>query len=348
MSNRRVKVGIVGLGRNGIAHARIHKKYGKSEIVALCDRDEEKLARYGQELGVSRLYSNESFFEDPHMEAVSINTGDIDHLKPFMLALKHGKHILVEKPLANTVEEVAMMVESVREADSNLKIQVGFILRWNPAFAEIFRLARTEKALGDIYYMESDYIHNLIYQKHQTDPATGHNWYLEDEYPMNGGGCHSIDLLRWFSGKEIVGVRGFSTHFAFPEMRHDDCQVALFRFEDGSIAKVASLYGVTCETLPMRNLRLYGTIGTIDGDQIAIGRYPQDEEKARFRPIGVEPTRSHPFDLEILDWLDAILENRPPLVDMIDGANSTMASLCACRALDENTTVEIPVFGKDI
>ena len=140
-------------------------------------------------------------------------------------------------------------------------------------------------------------------------------------------------------------VSAYANHFAFPEMRHEDCQVALFQFEDGSVAKVAALYGPRCQMAPCYNLRLYGTNGTVDRDQIAIAANP-DDVHPEFGPVAATPPAGHPYEPEIADWLQAIAEDRPPRTSLHDGANSTMATLCAVRALREGKEVEVPVFRR--
>ena len=338
----KIGVGFIGLGHNGVAHIDAHRAVGKSEIVALCDRNEERLRAAGERFGVRRLYRDLEILDDPRVEAVSINTGDGAHCEPFVAAMKKGKHVLIEKPLANSEEAVAEMVAAYHAAHGRLKVQVGYILRFNPLWEAVHRTAR-EGRLGDIYYMEGDYIHNLLYQAKQTDTATGRNWYLEEEIPMVGGGSHPLDLLRWISGKEVVSAAGFSTHAAFPEMKNDDCQVALFRFEDGSIAKVAALYAPRCGMAPHYNVRVYGTLGTVERDTMAVSAGPDDVHPA-FRPIEVPQISGHPYNREVEDWLDAIAQDRLPRTPLCDGANSTVATLGAVRALREGCTVAIPVY----
>lgn len=344
MGKRTVRTGIVGLGHNGLAHLRSHVESGCSEVVALCDRNPERLAQAAALCPAARQYRDpQDLVRDPAVEAVSIHTGDNDHARPFVLAVRARKHVLVEKPLANTEEDVHAMVAAAREAAPGLKIQVGYILRFNPVFVEVHRLCSTG-ALGEIYYLEGDYIHNLLYQKHQWDPATGTNWYLEHERPMVGGGSHPLDLLRWFSGKEVTQVMGFSNRFAFPEMRHDDCQVCLYRFRDGTIAKVAALYGPRCGMAPFYNLRVYGTRGTVERDAAALSRDEADVHPA-FVPVNADRVSGHPYLPEIQDWLDAIAEDRLPRTPLWDGANSTLATLCACRAIRGGAAVEVPVIA---
>lgn len=341
-NERRVRVGIVGLGHNGLAHLRAHLGLGLSEVVALCDRNPAVLAKAGREFGISRLYSDDAIYADPAVEAISIHTGDADHVEPFLKALQAGRHILVEKPLANSEDDVCRMVTAAQAAPAGLKIQVGYILRFNPVFVEIRRLAASG-ALGRIYYMEGDYIHNLLYQARQTDPLTGRNWYLENEIPLVGGASHPLDLLRWISGKEVRRVMGISNHVAFPAMTHDDCQVCLFEFEDGTIAKVAALYAPRCAVPPYNNLRIYGTNGTIERDTAACAGTP-DEVHPPFQPVAAERTKGHPYEAEIVDWLEAIVQDTRPRTPLWDGANSTLATLAAVRAIRERRAVEVPIF----
>ncbi len=342
MAKRRVRVGIIGLGHNGAAHLRAHLESGGSEIVAICDRNRDAVEKMGEECRTARRYTDDSFFEDPDMEAVSIHTGDADHKQPFLKAIRAGKHVLVEKPLANSEEDIHEMVAAAEHAATGVKIQVGYILRFNPVFEEIRRMVVTG-LLGRIYYMEGDYVHNLLYQAGKTDPVTGRNWYLEQEIPLVGGGSHPLDLLRWISGKEVKRVWGYSNHEAFPAMKHDDCQVCLFQFEDGTIAKVASLYAPRRDVPPYYNLRVYATNGTVERDTVACATSEADVHP-EFKPVTAERTQGHPYLREIVDWLEAIVNDRPPRTSLWDGANSTMATLAAVRALRERKEVEVPIF----
>lgn len=340
-----IRVGMIGLGHNGMAHLEAHRRVGKSEVVAVCDRNPERLAEAAQRFGVPRACSSpEELCALPEVEAVGIHTGDPFHVEPFVAALAAGKHVLVEKPVANTVAQVEAMVRAAQSARPALKIAVGYILRFNPVFEAIARLSHTGQ-LGRIYYMEGDYVHNLLYQANQTDPATGENWYLEQERPLVGGGSHPLDLLRWFSGRQVVEVSGYANHVAFPAMRQDDCQVALFRFDDGTVAKVAGLYAPRRAMPRYYNLRVYGTRGTVEQDQVALARDEEDVHP-EFEALGIQPVAGHPYDPEVEDWLDAISQDRSPRCDFFDGANSTVATLMAVAAIRAGRPLPVPVYAR--
>jgi len=340
-----LRVGFIGLGHNGRAHIEAHRGLGLSEVTAVCDSNGELLERVSKELGIARAYRlAEELCADPKIDAVSVHTGDPFHKAPFLAALRHGKHVFVEKPVANTLEDLNEMVAAACAADSRLKVAVGYVLRFNPLFEAVHALCRSGR-LGEVYYLEGDYIHNLLYQAGQTDAATGVNWYLDFEKPIVGGGSHPLDLLRWFAGADIVEAHGYSARKAFPAMREDDCQVGLFRFNNGAIAKVSALYGPRMGMAPFNNLRIYGTLGTIDRDQAAIARDTEDVHP-EFGPIAAKRVEGHPFEPEIRDWLEAIRLDRQPRCDLFDGTNSTAATLVAAESMAAGKPLPVPIYAR--
>jgi predicted dehydrogenase len=256
--------------------------------------------------------------------------------------MKAQKHIFVEKPLANTEKDLIEMVKAVEGARRVGKIEVGYILRFNPVFEAIHQAVRARR-LGQVYYMEADYVHNLKEKKHETNPVTGENWHLREQVPMVSGGSHCVDLLRWIKGDTPTTVFSYSNHFAFPELSSDDCMVAIFRFQDGTVAKVASLWAPECPKPPFYNLRIYGTNGTVERDQFCMGG-DVPGRRLRFEPVEAARIEGHPYDPEIEDWLTAIIEDGPVRTSFKDGANSTMAALRAVRAGREGRETLIPVF----
>ena len=338
-----IKVGFIGLGHNCIGHIEAHLRVGKSEITAICDRNPERLEYVSKRFGIDRAYlSADEICEQSDIEAISIHTGDHYHIEPFVSAVKNGKHVFVEKPLGNTFEQVETMVNSARNADPNLKIAVGYILRFNPVFEAVYELCRSGD-LGQIFYMEGDYIHNLLYQANQTDTYTGVNWYLEYEKPLVGGGSHPLDLLRWFSGSQVVEAMGYSNKMGFPAMKEDDCQVALFKFESGAIAKVTASYAPRSGMASYYNLRIYGTKGTVERDQVAISKDEADIHP-EFKSIEADRISGHPYDKEVEDWLDSIRGNRKPRCDLFDGANSTIATIIAVDAIKIGKPLPVPIY----
>ncbi|MBN2309428.1 MAG: Gfo/Idh/MocA family oxidoreductase [Candidatus Hydrogenedentes bacterium] len=339
-----VRVGIIGLGHNGLAHLAAHRNVGLSDVVAVCDRNPERLDRARDEFGIERRYRTAAeLCADPAVDAVSVNTGDPYHVEPFVAAVRAGKHVFVEKPVANSLAQLDEMAAAAA-ADAGLTLAAGYVLRFNPVYEAVHRFCASGQ-LGRIYYLEGDYVHNLLYQAAQIDTATGANWYLDEERPLVGGGSHPLDLLRWFAGAEVVQVAGYSSRFAFPEMKQDDCQVALFRFENGAVAKVAALYAPRTAMPPFNNLRVYGDRGTVERDTVALAEDAGDVHPA-FKPVAADRVDGHPYEPEVRDWVLAIRDSRPPRCDFFDGANSTAATLTACEAIARNAILPVNVYRR--
>ena len=194
----KVGIGVIGLGRNGSSFLPIYKKHPNAELVGISDLNPENLARLGSEFEVPVASTDyHDLLKRDDIQVISIHTPDHLHTQPFVDALKSGKHVFVEKPMANSIPDLREMVGAARSSDR--KTLVGQILRFNPLFQRIKEMIANGD-LGEIFYAEGDYIHDLRYQTRQTDPLTGGNRYLEAECPIVGGSVHPVDLLRWFVG----------------------------------------------------------------------------------------------------------------------------------------------------
>ncbi len=222
-------VGVIGLGM-GKSHAkgvqRIADKMdgvAKPALYALCDIDTEKLRSVGAELQVSRLYTDyQDMIADPELDAVIIASPDQDHRRMAEEALAKGKHVLCEKPLALTREDIEAIVEAARRSDKTF--MVGQICRFTPGFYMAKKLIE-EGAIGELTYVESEYAHDYtkIYEAGtwRSDPARN---------GVVGGGCHSVDLLRWIAGDpdEVMAYGTLKTLLVVTP--YDDSHIAIFHF----------------------------------------------------------------------------------------------------------------------
>ncbi|HOX39456.1 MAG TPA: Gfo/Idh/MocA family oxidoreductase [Candidatus Brocadiia bacterium] len=335
----KVRIGFVGLGHNAEGHIRAHRNDPRSEIVAVCDIWEDRARGMAERYGIPNWHTDDSIYERDDLDAISIHTPDHLHAQPFVKALSAGKHVFVEKPMGNSIEDLEMMVSAARSRP-DLITMVGQILRFNPVFVRIHEIVSSGQ-IGEVFYMEADYIHNLKYQgEGRFNPAIEMNWYLSREIPMVGGGVHPFDLLRWFAGDVVEEATGYGNGKAFPEMKNNDCQAALFRFRKGAMAKVASVYGCVCPFGRLYNLMIYGTRGTINRDSICLSDDPE-----KYIPLGVELPQGHPYEPEDAHFIDCILGGKRPVVDAIEGANSAAPVILAAQSAALGRPVKVPVFG---
>ncbi|MGE0879166.1 MAG: Gfo/Idh/MocA family protein [Acidimicrobiia bacterium] len=232
-----VRAGVIGLGI-GEQHILGYRRAEGCDVVAICDVDAERLREVGERHVIGdRTVSAQELLVRDDIDVVSICGYDDSHARYAITALAHGKHVMVEKPVAldrgEFRELVALQRESGRLLVSNL------ILRAVPRFVEL-RDAIRRGDYGDIFYAEGDYIHQILHKI-----TEGWRGRMPGYSVVYGGGIHLIDLLRWLIGDDVVEVCGMGnkllsqgTQFPGP-----DTTVNLLRFARGAIAKTTTTFG---------------------------------------------------------------------------------------------------------
>jgi len=336
-----LRVGVVGLGGNGRAFVGGYLVSERAELVAVCDLNPERVQAVREEHGIEKGYRDlGEMLEKESLDVLSVHTPDHLHADPFIAGLEAGCHVLVEKPMGNTLEDLERMTAAARASDR--KSLVGHILRFNPFFAEVKQLCAAGE-LGEIFYLEADYLHRLVRQgdPQRVNPYIGNiNWWLDHEKPIVGGGAHQLDLLRWYAASNVVEAFAYGNSIAFPAMKHDDCMAAVFKMESGVVAKVTGAYGVVGPRPAHCKLEVYGTQGTIRDGQLIRGEHDQPE----IRDLAARQISGHPFEPEIEHFLGCIIEDAPTLTDAFDGANSAAATIMAAESILSGRPEAVPVF----
>jgi len=326
----KIKMGVIGLGHNGRAFCDRYLKNPRCELVAVSDIDENRLNSALEAYGAFGVkgYGDDKILFDPGIEAISIHTPDNLHKDLFIKALETNHHVFVEKPMADAVDDVKAMVGAYRE-HKDKTVQVGHILRFDRYFSLIKQLV-AQGTLGDVFYLEADYIHDLRYQLYMED------WKVTAESPMIGGGCHPLDILRWYAG-DAVEVSAMSNHIAYPEMKEDASIIAIFKFANGAVGKVTTLYGSVSPRPFGFNLSVYGTLGTVVRDKLSLNGMGE-----QWLDLPGDFDSNHDFTPEIEHFLKCIQTGQKPLITPEDAANTVVAGLYALKSASEKKTLAIP------
>ncbi len=188
------KIGIVGLGAIGNVHADAFKATGAAEVGAVCDVDAEKLTKAGDRLGVKARFTDHRDLLASDVDAVIVAVGNTLHRTVAVDALKAGKHVLVEKPMAMNAREAADIVAAAKKAKKTL--QVGMVWRQNPA-AQLIREYVEKGFFGEIYHIRA------VMLRRRGIPGLG-GWFTTRAQsgggPMIDLGVHWFDLSMWLSG----------------------------------------------------------------------------------------------------------------------------------------------------
>jgi predicted dehydrogenase len=195
-------VGMIGGGRAAVEHhLPALGRIDDAEVVALADPSEEALRQTGEAFGIARRSADyQELLADESIEAVCLATPSDLHAEMTMAALDAGKHVLVEKPLALTLEDCDRMIE--RAAASDRKTLVGFNLRWHRLVQRALELIRGGR-IGKVRLLRSVFATPSL--------VTGGipDWRLD---PGQGGGMfalqsvHHLDLWRFLLGEEIEQI----------------------------------------------------------------------------------------------------------------------------------------------
>lgn len=342
--NKNVRMAIIGLGHIGrqYTQALVSIPIQGCEVVAACDVFEKACKHFSDEFpAIPVLASVGDLLNKIDFDAALVLTSDPCHAEPFIQCLDAGKHVFVEKPVGNTIEEIRKMVAAI-DRHPDLIAASGHILRYYPINREIKKMADAGK-FGEIFYLEGDYIHNLSCQAESVkfNQALGKNWYLEDEKPMVGGGCHPFDVLRWVVNSPVISVAAMGNKIAFPAMKHEDCIVSIFKFASGAVAKVTALYAPVAPRPPFYNIAVYGTKASVWRGQMCC------DHKAGWKPIEYKSQQAkfgHGWEWEIMDFLRAIRTGEPVLAPARDCAQSEVATLAATEAIAAGKELTIPLI----
>lgn len=253
-----LRAGVVGLGV-GERHVASYQALEGVEVTAVCDLDPDRLRDVADRYGVpGRHRDHHAITEDPDIDLVSICSYDDHHVEQAISALEHGKHVMVEKPVALTRAD-AERLHAVH-ADSGCLLTSNLILRASPRFREL-RDAIRAGDYGDVFYLEGDYVHQILWKL-----TEGWRGRMATYSVIHGGGIHLIDLMRWLLGEEVVEVAGMANKILTrgTAYRFHDTTVNLLSFESGALAKTFTTLGP--QRTKFHALNVYGTRGTFVND----------------------------------------------------------------------------------
>lgn len=208
----RIGVGVVGVGVAALSgHIPAVVEGEEFDLLAICDRDRAKLEDAQKRWRVPHASTNlEEFYGTPGLAAVIIATPPDSHLEIANLALTHGKHLLVEKPMATNLEECQAMIETA--AQNQLCLVVGYEKRFHPTFERVRSLVH-DGLIGTPYYCGVHWSSNVKLDPRRLVPegfGPGYEWRWKD--PAIGGGIvqdhlpHYVDLMRYWIDKMPVAV----------------------------------------------------------------------------------------------------------------------------------------------
>ncbi len=330
---QKVKIGILGVGHLGRLHAMQLKQVAEAECVGIYDVNTNRLTEIGQEFNIP-------VFEDfsqllAAVDALSIVTPTTFHFEYAKQALQAGRHIFIEKPMTETLEQADELIALNRE--KNLKIQIGHIERFNPAIMAL------EPLKINPLFVEAHRMAN--FNPRGTDVAVVMDLMI-----------HDIDLILSFVKSPVKEVHASGVSIISPTEDIANCRLL---FENGCVANVtASRISVR----KMRKMRFFqpnayisvdfleglSEVYYIDNDDFqpskenlafSLGQIEQGANSKDIRYTRLEKADINPLRFELQQFCNAILEDKSPPVTAEDGRRALRIAKLILKSIDEHTEI---------
>ncbi len=242
MAAEKVKIGIVGLGNIAqTAHLPALAKMQGVEIVAVCDQERARAQLVAEKYGVKRWYNdfNEMLAKEDEMVAVNICTPTKVHHENAIAALEAKKHVLIEKPVARTLQEATEINDAAKK--NQMKLMVGMNNRFRPD-AMILKTLIQENDIGKIFYAKAGWFRKLQAQ----------GVWLTRKEQSGGGvvldlGIVMFDLAFWMMGyPEVKEVT--ATNYTHMTRDVEDSSIVYLKMKNGSTMTIESSWSFESNT----------------------------------------------------------------------------------------------------
>jgi predicted dehydrogenase len=320
MSTKKYNVGIIGYGWAATAHIDAINKTSQAQVTAIYSSrplDEAALsAKHGGKIKAYRTV--EALLADPDIHVVDITSFPSQHSAQAIAAAKAKKHIILEKPMANSMDEVIQIFEAAEK--NGVKGCVCFECRFSSQM-EATKAVIDQGLIGEIHYGEVDYYHGI-------GPWYGqYRWNIGKK---DGGsalltaGCHALDALLMCMPGEVDSVTSFSTKSKseyFTPYEYDTSAVTILKFKNGAVGKCAAI--VDCLQPYYFHTHLVGSHGSVLDNKFHSAKLKTN--KAQWSGLSMKMLDSgdvsdHPYQAQFQAFFDALDQGKDmPLTSFRDG-----------------------------
>jgi len=356
----KIKVGIIGCSKIARIHAKAIEQIHELELVAVWSRTKDSAEDFAQEFGVKAYYSILEMIELENIQIALVCNAHPFHAEVAIQAMQAGAHVLIEKPLASTMTDCDLIIETSKK--NGKIVGVSSQRRW---YKPVMRM---KKAIDDgkigtpllatvqmLGWRDRSYFDSAAWRG---------TWEFEGGGVLVNQAPHQLDMLLWLMG-DVDEVFGYWSNINHPYIEVDDTAVAVVKFKSGGLANIVlsnsqqpGLYGKvhihgsngasigaqieggsmflpgqTSTNLPPRL-----DFWTVPGEEKLIDKWNAADEKEFNSGDGT----SYFFTQQLIDFKDAILNKRKPLVTAEDGRKTVELFTAIYRSQRDRKPVKFP------
>ncbi len=327
----KVGVGIVGTGHRGPQLAARVVEMEDTELIAVCDIVPELAESVAGQFGAKAFTSVDEMVNEPGLDAVEVVTPSVHHSHPAVVAAEAGKHVAVATPFAVTLDECDRMIAAAEKTGVNLM------------FAQTHRYNAHEHRVKEL--INNGEIGDLVWMSWTRMRSANERWKLSgptgpadrwSRWRKSGGGffvyegTHLTDMMRWFADSDVATAFsvGMGVHASIGD--GEDNAIGALRFKSGGFGTINE--GTSDPGGPDRDWRIVGSKGMIEiVNEVRLG-------KGDWTTIDCPPVGDHQRE-----FIDSIVEGRPPSCDGHDGRASLEASLAIIRSEETGEAIHLPL-----
>ena len=313
---KKLGTAVIGTGFWGKNHARVYSELESTELVAICDVNGERAKAVADQFGVKAYTSSSRMLKNEKIEALSVCTWSTKLAEEALKALRAGKHVLVEKPMATYTKQAEKLLEVAEE--NGLHLTVGFLMRFIPGLQHI-REAVESKKIGKLVCATARRVS-------QWPERIGDVGVVKDT------AIHDIDVMRFISGEDPIGVyakTGSMKHRTF-----EDYAQIMLTYEDGKSAFIESNWLTPYKT---RTLTVTGSDAIMRLDYMTQELWIEDPKE------NLQPRYpwQEPLKCELQHFADCITEKKKPLITGVDGLKALQIAEAALRSSAKNRAIKL-------
>lgn len=302
-----------------------------TKILATYDISDEQAKSLASQLKCNSYAQVDELLHRPDIDAVIVATPNYTHREYSVAALKAGKHVFCEKPMALRLEDCDSMIEAAERA--GLTLMIGHVMRFYSG-SSMAKQAIVDGEIG------KPIVCDVSRAGWVEVGSWSQSWRRKRELCDNSlfeSTIHEIDLMRWFMG-DVESVQGYGANFLHPELDYDDCTIASLRFKNGALGTLESGYAFR---LGDHKVRINGAVGVaqIDFDTSTVSIVAQDKPK-RIAPLMSD---MDPYAIELNHFIDCLAKGKKPLTGGLEGRGAIEIATAINRSAQSGRPVNLPL-----
>lgn len=330
MKNRpKLGVAVVGLGIVGSQLARAFQAHEDCSIRWYYDIDEERSITIRDEIREGQITRDyETILNSHNTQIVVIASYDDAHFDQVNKALQAGKHVFVEKPMCQALNQLKEIKETREKYGNRSKLYSNLVLRAAPLYKWLREQIKSGE-FGEIYAIDGDYLYGRL-----SKIVDGWRGQIETYSAIQGGGIHLIDLMLWLTGDRPIRVFACANQISTKGtgFRHPDFVAVTTMAESGLVGRITANLG--CVHRHQHVLRIFGTRATFIYDDTGPRVHFTRDPATVASPVVLAPLPSTKGDL-IPDFVSTIINSESREADtqaIFDGISISVAAEKSLRS----------------